>query len=109
MKTLLVVLGLIVWAQSDIGTDRAPLIGVCRVLSYQTEFRDGGPPRTTQDRIAADRMVWLHRPELYVETSKAVAADKNVVCLTGTSPRWWDTRCSRLRFDARRLEFATVV
>jgi hypothetical protein len=62
-----------------------------------------------QIRIAADRLVTLHRPALYVENSKAVAADENLVCLTGTSPRWWDTRCSRLRFDPGRLGFSTVV
>ena len=64
---------------------------------------------STQMRLAADRLVTLHRPELYVETSRAVAADRNVVCLSGTSPRWWDTRCSRLRFEPRRLGFSTVI
>jgi hypothetical protein len=63
----------------------------------------------TQMRLTADRLVTLHRPELYVETTYAIAADKNVVCLSGTSPRWWDTRCSRLRFDPRRLGFSSVV
>jgi hypothetical protein len=60
-------------------------------------------------RVPADRLVTLHRPELYVETSQATATDRNVVCLTGRSPHWWDTRCSRLRFDPRRLGFSTVI
>jgi hypothetical protein len=64
---------------------------------------------TAQLHISADRLLTLHRPEPYVETSKAVAADKNVVCLTGTSPRWWDTRYSRLRFDPGRPGLSTVV
>jgi hypothetical protein len=64
---------------------------------------------SAQLQVAADRLVSLYRPELYVETSQAIAADKNVVCLSGKSPRWWDTRCSRLLFDPRRLGFSTVV
>jgi hypothetical protein len=64
---------------------------------------------SAQLQFAADRLVSLHRPELYVETSQALAADRNVVCLSGKSPRWWDTRCSRLRLDPSRLGFSTVV
>jgi len=60
-------------------------------------------------RSAADRWVSMYRPELYVDSDHAVAADKNVVCLSGTSPKWWDTRCARLEFDPKRLEFGTVV
>ena len=41
--------------------------------------------------------------------SQAIPADRNVLCLSGKSPRWWDTRCARLRFDPRRLGFSTVV
>jgi hypothetical protein len=47
MKTLLVFLGLIISAQPCIAADRAALIGVWKVLSFQTEFKDGSPPRTT--------------------------------------------------------------
>jgi KaiC/GvpD/RAD55 family RecA-like ATPase len=64
---------------------------------------------STHIRLTADRLVTLHRPELYVETAHAIAADKNVVCLSGSSPRWWDTRCSRLRFEPRRLGYSTVI
>ncbi len=60
-------------------------------------------------RVFADRLVMLHRPELEIETSQVKARDRNVVCLSGTSSHWWDTRCSRLRFDPRRLGFSTVV
>jgi hypothetical protein len=60
-------------------------------------------------RLAADRWVSMLRPEIYLDTDKRVAADKNVVCLSGTSPRWWDTRCSRLRFDPTVMGFETVV
>jgi DnaB-like helicase C terminal domain len=63
----------------------------------------------SQLRLAADRWVFMRRPELYVDTDDRVAADKDVVCLSGTSPKWWDTRCARLRFDPRRLGFETVV
>ena len=64
---------------------------------------------SSQLRPAADRWVCMYRPELYVETEHAIAADKNVVCLSGTSSKWWDTRCARLRFDPSRLGFETVV
>lgn len=64
---------------------------------------------SSQLRLAADRWVSMHRPELYVDTVERVDADKDVVCLSGTSPRWWGTRCARLRFDPGRLEFETVV
>lgn len=59
-------------------------------------------------RMAADRWVTLHRPELYVETSQRIVADRHVVCLSGTSSRWWDMCSSRLRFDPGRLCFQTV-
>ncbi len=59
--------------------------------------------------VVADRLVTLNRPELYVDTSQAKATDRNIVCLSGASPHWWDTRCARLRFDPRRLGFSTVV
>jgi hypothetical protein len=64
---------------------------------------------SSQLRLVADRWVSMRRPELYVDTDHAIAADKNVVCLSGTSPKWWDTRYSRLRFDPRLLGFETVV
>jgi hypothetical protein len=60
-------------------------------------------------RLAADRVVSMHRPEIYVDTANRVAADKNVVCLSGASPRWWDTRCARLRFESSLMGFETVV
>lgn len=60
-------------------------------------------------RMAADRLVSLHRPELYLGTSQKLAADRNVVCLCGTSSRRRDTRRSELRFDAERLRFSTTM
>jgi hypothetical protein len=60
-------------------------------------------------RLAANRWVSMRRPERYVDTDNRVAADKDVVCLSGTSPNWWDTRCARLRFDSSVLGFETVV
>jgi hypothetical protein len=64
---------------------------------------------SSQLRFAADRWVSMRRPEIYLDTDKRVAADKNVVCLSGSSPRRWDTRFARLRFDSSRLGFETVV
>lgn len=64
---------------------------------------------SSQLRSVADRWVSMHRPELYVDTDKKVAADRNVVCLAGKSPKWWDTRCARLRFVYELREFETVV
>jgi hypothetical protein len=63
----------------------------------------------TQLRIRLDHLVSLHRPEIYRETAQRRPEEQNVVCLTGTSPLWWDTRCSRLRFDPRKFGFSTVV
>ena len=60
-------------------------------------------------RPNADHWVKLHRPELYKVSAEVQLEERNVVELTGTSPRWWDTRCSKLRFDPARLGFATVV
>jgi KaiC/GvpD/RAD55 family RecA-like ATPase len=64
---------------------------------------------SSQLRLAADRWVSMCRPELYVDTEDAIAADKNVVCLSGTSPQWWDTRFARLRFYYGMRQFETVV
>jgi hypothetical protein len=64
---------------------------------------------SSQLRLAADRWISMRRPELYFDTDHAIAADKNVVCLSGTSPKWWDTRCAQLRFDYGMRKFETVV
>jgi hypothetical protein len=62
-----------------------------------------------QLRLAAHRWVAMYRPELYVDSDRAVPADRNVVHLCGRSANWWDTRRSRLRFDDRQRECETVV
>ena len=41
MKLLLLFLGLVVAAVSSSAADRAPLIGVWKLLSYQTELQEG--------------------------------------------------------------------
>jgi hypothetical protein len=64
---------------------------------------------SSQLQLAADRWVCMRRPELYLDTVNRIAADKDVVCLSGSSPKWWDTRCARLRFDPGQLWFETVV
>ena len=89
---------------------RLPVVmGVKRASLVDDEALAESFHLSTQLQFAADGWVSLHRPELYVETWQAIAADRNVVCLSGKSPRWWDTRCSRLQFDPRRLGFSTVV
>ena len=60
-------------------------------------------------RATADRYLTMHRPEVYCGTAKLKPEYKNVACLTGTRPQWWDTRCSRLRFRPADLKFETVV
>jgi hypothetical protein len=62
-----------------------------------------------QLRLAAHRWLAMCRPELYVDSDRAVAADKNVVHLCGRSANWWDTRRARLRFDYGERRFDTVV
>jgi hypothetical protein len=62
-----------------------------------------------QLRLAAHRWLAMYRPELYVDSDRAVLADRNVVHLCGRSANWWDTRRARLRFSQERLEFETVV
>jgi hypothetical protein len=47
MKTLLLLLGLVMSAVSSSAADGPPLIGVWKLLSYQTEFQDGSPKRAT--------------------------------------------------------------
>jgi hypothetical protein len=47
MKPLLLILGLVVVAASSSAAERTPLIGVWKLLSYQTEFQDGTPKRAT--------------------------------------------------------------
>jgi hypothetical protein len=59
-------------------------------------------------RVRADRLLSLLRPEIYCATDEVKTEDRHVVCLTGTRPTWWDTRCAKLRFEARRLTFSTV-
>lgn len=64
----------------------------------------------TQSRLkaVADRFISLYRPDFYLETQQVTAETRDAVRLTGTSPFWWDTRCSKLRFEARQLSFVTV-
>jgi lipocalin-like protein len=45
MKTLALFLGLVLLALPSSPADRIMLIGVWKLLSYQTEFQDGGPKR----------------------------------------------------------------
>jgi hypothetical protein len=45
MKTLLLFLGLVLSAPSSDAADRTTLVGVWKLLSYQTEFQDGSPKR----------------------------------------------------------------
>ena len=45
MKTLALFLGLVLAALPSSPADRATLIGVWKLLSYQTEFQDGSPKR----------------------------------------------------------------
>src|SRR6202789_4025815 len=47
MKPVLLFLGLVVAAVSSTAADRTPLVGVWKLLSYQTEFQDGTPKRAT--------------------------------------------------------------
>ncbi len=63
----------------------------------------------SQIRRNSDHWVKLHRPELYKVTAEIRPEERNVVELTGTSPSWWDSRCSKLRFDPGRLGFETIV
>ena len=45
MKTLFLFLGLVLAAFSSSAADRTTLMGVWKLLSYQTEFQDGSPKR----------------------------------------------------------------
>lgn len=98
-------------ARRFVQTTRGPpvVMGIKTTSVFDDEAVANSLDLGSHMRVVADRLVTLHRPELYVETSQAKATDRNVVCLSGTSPRWWDTRCSRLRFDPRRLVFSTVI
>jgi len=60
-------------------------------------------------RRNANRWVKLHRPAVYRGSDGTGPEERNVVELTGTGPTWWDTRCSKLRFDPARLGFETAV
>jgi hypothetical protein len=59
-------------------------------------------------RVRVDRLLSLIRPEIYCATEEVKPEDRHVVYLTGTRPSWWDTRCAKLRFEARRLTLSTV-
>jgi hypothetical protein len=85
------------------------VIGVTTVSLMDAEAQAQSFEVESELRVRADRLLTLRRPEIYRETAQMKPEERNVVCLTGTSPRWWDTRCSRLRFDPRRLGFSTVV
>jgi len=62
-----------------------------------------------QLRLSADRWLAMYRPELYVDSDRAVPADRNVVHLCGRSANWSETRRARLRFDYGERQFETVV
>jgi DnaB-like helicase C terminal domain len=98
-------------AQKFVQSNRGPpvVMGIKTASLFEDEAVANSLDLGSHLRVVADRLVTLHRPELYVETSQAKATDRNVVCLSGTSPHWWDTRCSRLRFDPRRLGYSTVI
>jgi hypothetical protein len=84
--------------------------GIPAVVGLTTpSLMESVDPTETGDLLGADRYLVMHRPELYCETAKQTLEDRNVACLSGTSPQWWDTRRSRLRFRPRDFKFETVV
>jgi hypothetical protein len=62
-----------------------------------------------QLRLAAHRWLAMYRPELHVDSDRAVPADRNVVHLCGRRADWLETRRARLRFDYGERQFETVV
>jgi hypothetical protein len=65
-------------------------------------------PLESEMRRSVDHWVVLHRPEIYRESRERQDSERNLVCLKGTIPSWWDTRCSELRIDPGRVGFSTV-
>jgi len=89
---------------------RLPVVlGVSTASLFDDEALAGSTDLESEIRRNADHWVTLYRPELYRVTAEAQPKERNVVELTGTSPSWWDTRCSKLRFDPGRLGFETIV
>jgi lipocalin-like protein len=85
MKAFLVFLGLIVSAQPSIAADRAALIGVWKVLSFQTEFKDGSPPRATFGEHPAGYIIFTKEGRMMAviegEGRKAPSTDQDRAAL----------------------------
>jgi hypothetical protein len=85
------------------------LMGITTASLMDNDTRAESFGIETEVRVRADRLLTLHGPEIYCDTASVKAEGRHVVNLTGTCPQWWDTRCAKLRFEARRLTFSTVV
>jgi hypothetical protein len=88
---------------------RLPVVlGVSTASLVDDEALAASRDLESEIRCNADHWVRLYRPELYKVTADVKPKEWNVVELTGTNPRWGDTRCSKLRFDPRDLSFSTI-
>jgi hypothetical protein len=85
------------------------VVGVTTASLMDDEALAQSHPLESEIRRSADRWVVLHRPEIYRISSERQDSERCLVCSTGTRPSWWDTRCSKLRFDPGLLRFSTVV
>ena len=96
------------WKLSARATQLPIILGVTTPSLIDEEALAASLHIESRIKSAADPLVSLLCPAAYLATHQITAENRNVVQLTGTSPSWWDTRCSKLRFEARRLSFATV-
>jgi len=85
------------------------VVGVTTASLMDDEALAQSHPLESEIRRSADHWVVLHRPEIYRVSSERQDSERNLVRLTGTSLSWWDTRCSKLRFDPGRVGLSTVV
>jgi hypothetical protein len=89
---------------------RLPIVlGVTTASLMDDEALAKSSHHESEIRRHADQWVNLHRPALYKGSAEVQPDERNVVELAGTSPAWWDTRCSKLRLDARDISYGTVI
>ena len=79
MKKLVIFLGLVLAGLSSGAADRTPLIGVWKLLSYQTEFQDGSPKRATFGEHPAGYIIFTREGRMMAlieaEGRKAASTD----------------------------------
>ncbi len=88
MRTAIILAGLILAAQTSAGAERTGLVGVWKLLSFESEFRDGSPRRTMYGAHPSGYIIFTREGRMMAviegEGRKAPSSDQDRAALLRT-------------------------